>query len=72
VHRPEAPEPDFAPLAALVPPSRVAEISRYRIEMPATPISSSELRRLIREGGAWESLTPPAVAEYIVERGLYR
>jgi nicotinate-nucleotide adenylyltransferase len=71
VRRPESPEPDFSALAGLVSPGRLAEISRYRIAMPATPISSSELQRLIRTGGEWQALTPPAVADYIVKRGLY-
>lgn len=72
VQRPGAPEPDFAALATLVSAERLAEISRYRIDMPATDISSSDMQRLIREGGEWQSLTPPAVAEYIAQRGLYR
>jgi nicotinate-nucleotide adenylyltransferase len=71
VRRPESPEPDFGALAPLVSPERLAEIRRYRIEMPATPISSSAMQQLIRAGGQWRSLTPPAVADYIVERGLY-
>jgi nicotinate-nucleotide adenylyltransferase len=71
VHRPGAPELEFDALAPLASPERLAEIRSYRIEMPATPISSSEMQGLIREKGEWQSLTPPAVAEYIVQHGLY-
>jgi nicotinic acid mononucleotide adenylyltransferase len=39
--------------------------------MPATLVSSSEIRRLIAEGGDWQSLVPVAVADYIVQRKLY-
>ena len=39
--------------------------------MPPTPISSSDIQRLIAAGEDWESLVPAAVAEYIAEHGLY-
>jgi nicotinate-nucleotide adenylyltransferase len=71
VRRPGAPELDFEGLAPLVSIDRLAEICSYRVEMPATPISSSEMQRLIRDGGEWQSLTPTAVGEYIQQHGLY-
>jgi nicotinate-nucleotide adenylyltransferase len=72
VHRAGTPPPDFDALAPLVGADRLAAIRAYEIEMPATPISSSNIRRLIVEGGAWQSLVPNDVARYIEERGLYR
>ena len=32
--------------------------------------SGTEVRKLIKEGGAWEHLVPPAVAKYLVENNL--
>lgn len=72
VRRAGTPPPDFNGLAALVAAERLAEIRALEVEMPATLISSSNIRRLIAEGGAWQSLVPERVAEYIDERGLYR
>ena len=72
VHRAGSSPPDFDSLATVVSAERLAEIKRAKIEMPATPISSSEIRRLIAERGEWQSLAPPSVAAYIEERQLYR
>ena len=36
------------------------------------PISASELRRRVREGRSLAFRLPPAVADYIRSRGLYR
>jgi nicotinate-nucleotide adenylyltransferase len=71
VHRAGATEPNFEALAPLVSADRLTEIRRVEVEMPATPISSSEIRRLIAEGGEWQALCPAGVAEYIAKRGLY-
>jgi len=71
VRRAGRPEPDFEALAGLVSPARLAEFRAAQVEMPETPISSSEIRRLIAEGVAWQKLVPEAVAAYIEERGLY-
>jgi nicotinate-nucleotide adenylyltransferase len=36
------------------------------------PISSSEIRRRVRAGESIDGLVPPAVADYVSRRGLYR
>ena len=71
VRRAESPEPDFESLRPFLSPARLQEIRAAQVEMPATPISSSQIRKLIAEGGAWRLLVPTAVAEYIDERRLY-
>jgi nicotinate-nucleotide adenylyltransferase len=71
VRRAGRPEPDFDVLAPLVSPARLAEIRAVQVEMPETPISSTEVRRLISVGGDWRSLVPAAVAEYIDAHRLY-
>jgi nicotinate-nucleotide adenylyltransferase len=40
-------------------------------ELAPHPISSSEIRRRVREGEPIDGLVVPAVADYIVSRGLY-
>jgi nicotinate-nucleotide adenylyltransferase len=72
VRRAGLPEPDFAVLDTIVPSGRLEEIRHLQVEMPEMPISSSEIRRLIIEGGPWHSLVPQSVADYIEEQGLYR
>ncbi|MBL9164841.1 MAG: nicotinate (nicotinamide) nucleotide adenylyltransferase [Planctomycetaceae bacterium] len=71
VRRAGSPPPDFNALAPLVTAERLAEIRALEVEMPATPISSSSIRRLIAEHGEWQTLVPETVAAYISERGLY-
>lgn len=46
-------------------------LRRFVVEVEA-PVSSTEVRRRIRAGEPWEDQVPPAVAEYIRSRGLYR
>lgn len=72
VHRAGAAEPDFEPLSAVVSRDRLDVIRQSQIEMPVTPISSTKIRQLIVEGGGWEELVPPQVAEYIRRHDLYR
>lgn len=72
VRRAGTPPPDFDALAAFVSAERLVAIRAHEVEMPATPISSSSIRRLVAERGDWQSLVPADVAEYIEERGLYR
>jgi nicotinate-nucleotide adenylyltransferase len=71
VRRAGAGEPDFQPLRPFMSAERLEQMRASQVEMPATPISSSQVRRLISEGGAWEPFVPPAVAAYIQERDLY-
>jgi nicotinate-nucleotide adenylyltransferase len=42
------------------------------VTAPMIQISASDIRRRVRAGQSIDFLTPPAVVEYIVERGLYR
>ena len=58
----------------------VAKITEYRnkygknvvrIKAPAIEVSSSQVREKIARGEDISSLVPPAVAEYIKEKGLY-
>jgi nicotinate-nucleotide adenylyltransferase len=72
VSRPGWAAPNVEALAGIATPEQLEEIRALRVEMPATPISSSGIQRLVAEGGEWQSLVPPAVAKYIVDRGLYR
>ena len=72
VHRAGEPEPDFSILAPWVNPRRIREIASQQIEMPAMPISSSQIRQQAAQGGSLENLVPTAVAQYIAEHGLYR
>ncbi|MEM8944751.1 MAG: nicotinate (nicotinamide) nucleotide adenylyltransferase [Planctomycetota bacterium] len=62
---------DFDPLRSLVGESRVGAIQQTVIEMPPTPISSSEIRTLITRDGSWQHLVPLAVADYIETHRLY-
>ena len=43
-----------------------------RIKAPAIEVSSSQVRELISKGEDISNLVPPAVAEYIEEKGLYK
>lgn len=42
------------------------------VEAPLMDISATEIRRRVRAGESIADLTPPAVAQYIADRGLYR
>lgn len=41
-------------------------------EVPEVDVSSTEVRRRVREGVAIDDLVPAAIAAYIAEQGLYR
>jgi len=43
-----------------------------RLRQPLFPISASEIRQRLAERTQWDELLPPAVAEYIRQRGLYQ
>ncbi|MCZ7582764.1 MAG: nicotinate (nicotinamide) nucleotide adenylyltransferase [Deltaproteobacteria bacterium] len=82
LRRPGMPTPDLArPLrehAALFEPAdgalrlRAGATSIRYLEIPETPVSSTQVRRAIREGLTIDELVPPAVADYIARHGLYR
>ena len=42
------------------------------VPMPRIEVSSTEIRRRVREGGSIRFFVPPPVAAYIAEHGLYR
>lgn len=71
VHRAEAAPPDFSVLDDLVDKHRVDVVRQQLVEMPPTPISSSAIRKLISNEGAWQTLVPSAVADYIQRQQLY-
>lgn len=71
VRRAETAEPSFEVLRPFVSAERLDQIRAAQVEMPPTPISSSQIRELIAAGGDWQDLVPPRVAEYIGSQGLY-
>jgi len=71
VHRAETTEPNFEALHPLVSAERLDQIRQHQIEMPPTPISSSQIRTLIADGGDWQNFVPAAVADYIDQHQLY-
>jgi nicotinate-nucleotide adenylyltransferase len=54
-------------LAQVTRPERV-----LFFDIPELPISSSDIRARVARGEPVDALVPPAVAELIVARGLYR
>lgn len=71
VHRAGSPAPDLTILSKLVSAERLDAIGDSQVEMPAVPISSSQIRQLIAAGGDWKDLLPPTVANYIALQRLY-
>ena len=72
VRRREAPEPDWSTLAGVVPPERLAAISRCQVEMPMVEFSSTAIRRTVAAGRSIRYQTPRTVEKYIEVHGLYR
>jgi len=72
VHRAGAEAPDFRILHNFLSAEQANKIEQLQVEMPATPISSSQIRQLIAAGEAWDEMVVPKVAEYIREHALYR
>lgn len=54
------------------PGSRLSGQPATLLEMPSMPVSSCELRGRIARGEDVSRDVPPAVARYILEKGLYR
>lgn len=71
VRRAGSPEPDFDVLASVVSAERLEVIRRSQVEMPAVPVSSSQIRELIAIGGNWQEMVPENVADYITKNQLY-
>lgn len=42
------------------------------VELPLTPVSSTQVRQTAQQGLSTADMVPPAVAQYIAENGLYR
>jgi len=72
VGRPGVPPVDFGVLADFVPEARLTDFRRYRVEMPQTGLSSSDIRRRVADGLSIRYRTPRAVETYIQTHGLYR
>lgn len=59
-------------LAPLVEPERLETFRSLAVNMPSIELSSSEIRRRVREGRSIRYQTPRAVEKYIETAGLYR
>lgn len=71
VARAGEPQPDFASLAGLCSPERIEAVRAAQVPMPATPISSSQIRSRAAEGASIGEMVPDAVQEFIQARRLY-
>ena len=63
---------DLDRLSARLSADVVARIQSSALDVPPLDVSSTDVRRRIREGLPIDALVPPAVAEYIRKHGLYR
>ena len=66
---------EVAPLESVLPfisPERWIDAKRGLIESPLCEVSSSDMRRRIRDGRSIRYMTPRAVEMYIHTNGLYR
>jgi nicotinate-nucleotide adenylyltransferase len=70
--RPGAPEPPWERLAAALGDDAVRGIRGRVLPLPASPISSTEVRRRVAAGKSIRCWVPDPVADWIEERGLYR
>lgn len=61
-----------APIDWQALPEEFAALKKNLVQTPLIQISSSDIRRRVRQGLSIDYLTPPAVAQYIHDRGLYR
>ena len=65
------PPPDLSSLESIVSPDRLAGIHRFRVDIPLIELSSTEIRRRVREGRSIRFQTPRAVERYIQTHELY-
>lgn len=59
-------------LRGAVAPEAFEQIAGDILETPRIDISATQIRRRVAEGRSIRNLTPPAVADYIAAKGLYR
>lgn len=71
VHREGEAAPDFGILSDWVDADRLEEIRNQLVEMPPTPINSSDIREKIRNGDTSQEM-PPEVLKYINRNAVYR
>lgn len=53
-------------------PPELRILQNHVVEAPLVNISATDIRRRVHSGEPIDHLTPPAVAKYIRDRGLYR
>ena len=70
-NRPGQPLDRFEVLRPALSAEQVAAIRRGCIEIPPMGVSSTEIRRRVREGLSIRTLVPEPVRRYILEHGLY-
>ncbi len=72
VPRPGFPRKVLEDLRGALAPGEIGSLEEGFLEVPPVPISSTEVRRRLREGLPLEGLVPPALEEWIRRKGLYR
>jgi nicotinate-nucleotide adenylyltransferase len=70
VNRGDRPFPDPQPLIDAVGTERASRVER--ITIPGIDLSSTDIRRRVREGRSIRFMVPRAVEEYIRQKRLYR
>jgi nicotinate-nucleotide adenylyltransferase len=71
VRRAGSPPPDLHALSEFVDANRLAEISRWQVEMPIIELSSTDLRSRAATGKSLRYRMPRAVEKYIETNNLY-
>ena len=71
VRRHGSPEPQWEALAALLNPSRLAQVRQMTIDMPLIDLSASDLRRRAAAGQSMRYRTPRGVEKYIQTHRVY-
>jgi len=70
--RPGDPLDALEPLRGALRDEQVAAIAERSFEIPLIGVSSTDIRRRVREGRSIRYLVPEPVRRYVVARGLYR